>query len=144
MSKTKKQKSLVVRVVIVIVAGICVLAACLVAWQYATNDTMVVTERGVVQEKDESCTRELLQSDGSYTSGKGVCDGGNYMKLNGVSISIGGGSMKLEPQQIADITDVHPGDTVEVRYIKQDGQGSTDCSTCYAKILKKNSHPAES
>lgn len=109
------------------------------------NNDLTYTLRGKVTVKRTSCGLERLQSDGTVKKGGGICDAGNSLAVDDVSISTGGGCLcghDKYPFYISDIDNVHAGDLVEVRYVKKkDGYKSTDCASCYIK--KQNSNNIE-
>lgn len=89
---------------------------------------------GKITEKRTSCGREILSEDGTLKSMGGVCDGGNSLSVNGVSISTGGGALVPLPIYISNIESLHPGDIVEIRYVESgEGRKSTNCKSCYVK-----------
>jgi hypothetical protein len=98
-----------------------------------------ITESGIVTKKYKGCGKETLQSDGSYVKGGGLCDGGNSITLNDKTISTGGGALTGKKERIANTENIHPGDIVEVQYISENGAYSTDCETCYIKLLNQQS-----
>jgi hypothetical protein len=98
-----------------------------------------ITEKGIVTKKYKGCGKETLQSDGSYVKSGGLCDGGNSITLNDKSISTGGGALTAKKERIANIENIHPGDVVEVQYIPENGAYSTNCETCYIKLLNQQS-----
>lgn len=99
------------------------------------EDASTATVKGKITEKRTSCAKEILDSNGQPKSVSWICDSGNGIVINDISISTGGGSNPTKrPRYITEIKSLHAGDVVEVRYIKNEyGRASTDCKSCYVK-----------
>ncbi|MBL8160248.1 hypothetical protein JNJ66_07390 [Candidatus Saccharibacteria bacterium] len=90
--------------------------------------------RGTVVEKQTSCGGERLPGYDEYQLTIGICDGGNAVSVDGLIISTGGGALNGGAREhISDIKDIHAGDKVEVRYVKNGEWASTNCESCYVK-----------
>jgi len=100
------------------------------------HDTINVV-KGKVTKKRTSCGLEVLSKEGTVQQEPGVCDGGNYLTVNNITISTGGGSLgggHGYPYYITNIDNVHAGDSVEIGYvIDEKGGETTNCETCYLK-----------
>lgn len=99
----------------------------------SSESTLVV--KGKITEKRTSCGREILDSNGKPERVAGICDAGNSIVVDNVTISTGGGSNGTDrPKYITNIDSLHAGDVVEVRYIlDKDERPSTDCESCFVK-----------
>jgi hypothetical protein len=98
----------------------------------STDITYVL--KGKITEKQTSCGREILSEDGTLKRVGGICDGGNSLEIDGVSISTGGGALVPLPVYTSNIESLHSGDVVEIRYVKdEEGYTSTNCKSCYIK-----------
>ena len=92
---------------------------------------------GRVIEKNMSCSKEVLQSDTMYKNVAGLCDGGNNLVIGSSRISTGGGAKTAGLERITDISGIHPGDIVEVKYVNDaNGYMSTSCHSCYVRKLE--------
>lgn len=99
------------------------------------NDDIVHTVAGTVTGKRTSCGEEKLLDDGTVKRMAGICDAGNGLTVNGVYVFTGGGAMTGEKERISDISLIHPGDNVEIRYVQDKyGQFTTNCESCYVKV----------
>lgn len=104
--------------------------------QTIENSDHTFTTVGIVTLKRGSCGGEKLQSDGTVKQIAAICDGGNYLTVNNHTISTGGGALRGgRPEREFDITNIHPGNWVEIRYAKiNDNNLTTNCQTCYVKL----------
>lgn len=100
------------------------------------NNGNTYTKTGVVTLKETSCGGEKLQPDGSIKRFGGLCDGGNWLTIDAVRISTGGGALRAgPPDRIFDIDSIHPGERVVVRYVKDDDNSwTTNCDSCYVTL----------
>ena len=90
-----------------------------------------------ITEKRKSCSKEVLDSDGNIETKTWVCDAGNAITVDGITIYTGGGMLSPRmPTYVTDIDSIHAGDEVEVQYIiDKDKVASTNCKSCYIKKL---------
>lgn len=90
--------------------------------------------KGQVRMKRTSCGMESLQKDGAIKQGAGICDAGNSLTVGELSVSTGGGALTGKHERVSDITAIHAGDYVEIRYVQDEsGLASTNCDSCYVK-----------
>lgn len=129
---------------VIIAALVFVLAGVLgiIFWNNSTQlksdpaeNTPTLTIKGKITEKRTSCGREILNDKDEPKKVAGICDSGNSIVVNDISVSTGGGSLGANPPKyITDINSLRAGDLVEIKYIQdKDGYSSTDCKSCYVK-----------
>lgn len=138
-NKNSKKNTQAAIVIILVVALLGVLG--FVFWNHfmqsgpdASNASTLVV-KGKITEKRTSCGREILNNNGKPERVAGICDAGNSIVVDNVTISTGGGSNGTgRPKYITNIDSLHAGDVVEVRYIlDKDERPGTDCESCFVK-----------
>lgn len=124
--------------IVLALMGLSVASFFILTRQDDSKDSIQVL-KGRVTKKQTSCGLEILSKDGTPERKGGICDGGNYLTVDDITISTGGGSLGEygnRPYYITNITNIHAGDRVEVGYVvKQGNHKSTNCSSCYVKKI---------
>lgn len=96
------------------------------------------TTTGVVTSKMSGCgTVETLQEDDSIDRKvTGICDMGDSISVGDMLIHTSAGATQWKSRQ-SNIASITPGDKVEVRYITENDTKSTNCESCYVKLVQK-------
>jgi|GEM_PF-4836265 len=102
------------------------------------NTDITYTLSGMITTKLTSCGEEHLVN-GHPEHESGICDSGEHLIVNGVSVFTGGGALSIYPKYpayMSDIGGIHVGDRVEIRYVHdENGGNSTNCKSCYVKVI---------
>lgn len=92
---------------------------------------------GVVTEVFQDCGSHLVLENGRVVErGAVICDGGSYIVVDGETIRTSAGFTVAEEYYDVDISNLTPGDNVEVYYVTNElGVNELDCNDCTIEVL---------
>ncbi len=94
------------------------------------------TVSGQVNEVFEDCSRRRVFKDGEIVDKQDIsCDGGSYLIVEGVQVYTSSGYTSAESYFEYDISNIDPGDMLQVTYDRGEFRNTINCGQCNIESL---------